>query len=155
MNQEAQKSAPIVFRLGIDESVMGLPRMAFILIFGCIGVLAVGCIALLITCFSQRRKDKKYYSFSLLSQKPEQRKLFEDDDDVDETELFRTPIKSMLIFSLFFDMKIITFFILKNIDKIQPYYDDDREPIMDTDEMDSEEDIIMVSNPHNKHEYHD
>lgn len=52
-------------------------------------------------------------------------------------------------------MKIITFFILKNIDKIQPYYDDDREPIMDTDEMDSEEDIIMVSNPHNKHEYHD
>lgn len=38
--------------------------------------------------------------------------------------------------------------------KLQPYYDDDREPIMDTDEIDSEEDIIMVSNP-NKHEYHD
>ena len=38
--------------------------------------------------------------------------------------------------------------------KLQPYYDDDREPIMDTDEIDSEEDIIMVSNP-NKNEYHD
>lgn len=84
------------FRLAIDESVMGLPRMAFVLIFGCIGLLAVGCGALLITCFSQRRKDKNYYSFSLLSQKPEQRKLFEDDDDVDETELFRTPIKGIV-----------------------------------------------------------
>lgn len=87
---------PIVLRLGIDESVMGLPRMAFVLIFGCIGVLIVGLVALIITCCSQRnRKDKNYYSFSLLSQnKPEQRKLFDDDDDdVDETELFRTPIK--------------------------------------------------------------
>lgn len=84
------------FRLAIDESVMGLPRMAFVLIFGCIGLLAVGCGALLITCFSQRKKDKNYYSFSLLSQKPEQRKLFEDDDDVDETELFRTPIKGIV-----------------------------------------------------------
>lgn len=93
MNQ-SQSSSDIVFRLAIDESVMGLPRMAFILIFGCIGVLAVGCCALTITCCSQRRKNKKYYSFSLLSQKPEQRKLFEDEDDVDETELFRTPIKS-------------------------------------------------------------
>lgn len=97
VNQDTPTSAPIVFRLSVDESVMGLPRMAFILIFGCIGVLAVGCVALVITCFSQRRKAKKYYSFSLLSQKPEQRKLFEDDDDVDETELFRTPIKSNFI----------------------------------------------------------
>lgn len=85
------------FRLAVNESVMGLPRMAFVLLFGCIGLLAVGCGALLITCFSQRKKDKNYYSFSLLSQKPEQRKLFEDDDDVDETELFRTPIKGMFI----------------------------------------------------------
>lgn len=88
----------IVFRLAIDENVMGLPRMAFILIFGCIGVLSVGCCALLITCYSQRKNSKKYYSFSLLSQKPpEQRKLFEDDDDIDETELFRTPVKSKFI----------------------------------------------------------
>lgn len=33
---------------------------------------------------------------------------------------------------------------MKIAGKLQPYYDDDREPIMDTDEMDSEEDIIMV-----------
>lgn len=40
------------------------------------------------------------------------------------------------------------------LDKLQPYYDDDREPIMDTDDMDSEDDIIMVSNPIAR-EYHD
>lgn len=34
------------------------------------------------------------YSFSLLPQKAEQRKLFEDDDDdIEETELFRSPIR--------------------------------------------------------------
>lgn len=35
--------------------------------------------------------------------------------------------------------------------KLQPYFDDDREPIMDTDDMDSEEDIIMVG----RREYRD
>lgn len=38
--------------------------------------------------------------------------------------------------------------------KLQPYYDDDQEPIMDTDELESEEDIIMVKRPET-HEYHD
>lgn len=45
-------------------------------------------------------------------------------------------------------------FFEKKTGKLQPYYDDDREPIMDTDEMSSEEDIIMVGAP-NKHKYHD
>lgn len=87
----------LIFRLAIDEDVMGLPRMTFVILFGSMGVFAVAGCALLITCCSQRRKAKKYYSFSLLPQKPEQRKLFEedDDDDVDETELFRTPIKGI------------------------------------------------------------
>lgn len=92
MNQ-TEPTSGVIFRLAIDENVMGLPRLLFVLIFGCIGVLAVGFCALLITCWSQRKTDKKYYSFSLLSQKAERRKLFEDEDDVDETELFRTPIK--------------------------------------------------------------
>lgn len=90
-----QTPSDVIFRLAIDEDVMGLPRLTFVLIFGCLGGLGVAGCALLITYCSNRRKDKQYYSFSLLSQKPEQRKLFEDDDDdVDETELFRTPIKS-------------------------------------------------------------
>lgn len=90
---QSQQMSELIFRLAIDEDVMGLPRMIFVLLFGCMGAFAVAGCALLITCCSNRRKNKKYYSFSLLPQKPEQRKLFEDDDDVDETELFRTPIK--------------------------------------------------------------
>lgn len=95
MNQN-QPLPEVIFRLAVDEDVMGLPRLTFVLIFGCLGALGVAGCALLITYCSQRREDKKYYSFSLLPQKPEQKKLFEDDDDddVDETELFRTPIKS-------------------------------------------------------------
>lgn len=68
--------------------------MAFVLIFGAIGVLAVGCCTFLISCCSQRNKKGMEYSFSLLPQKTEQRKLFEDDDDdIEETELFRSPIR--------------------------------------------------------------
>lgn len=87
----------IIFRLDTDENYMGMPRLLFVLILGCIGVLGVGCCAFLVTCWTQRKNGKNYYSFSLLSQKPEQRKLFEDDDDVDETELFRTPIKGKVL----------------------------------------------------------
>lgn len=29
-------------------------------------------------------------------------------------------------------------------DKLEPYYDDAQDPIMDTDELDSEEEIIMI-----------
>lgn len=94
---QSQVLKNIVFRLAIDETVIGLPRMAFIFIFGCIGILIVGCTAFISTYCAQRKKDRKYYSFSLLPEKPEQRKLFEDDDDVDETELFRTPIKGKII----------------------------------------------------------
>lgn len=39
--------------------------------------------------------------------------------------------------------------------KLQPYYDDDRDPIMDTDELESEDDIIMVKKPLQQSEYHD
>lgn len=93
VNQTASTEL-IVFRLAIDESVLGLPRMAFILIFGAIGALAVGCCAFLLSCCSQRRKKGMEYSFSLLPQKTEERKLFEDDDDdIEETELFRSPIR--------------------------------------------------------------
>lgn len=82
------------FRLSVDESVMGMPRMMFVLMFGCIGVLAIGFCTLLITCYTQRKRRNNNYNFSLLPQRSEQQKLFEDDDDdVEETELFRSPIK--------------------------------------------------------------
>lgn len=83
----------IIFKLEIDDSVMGLPRILFVLTFGCIGVLCVGFCAMFIAFCQQRKKNRNYYSFSLLSQKPDGLKLFDDDDEVDETELFRTPVK--------------------------------------------------------------
>lgn len=45
-------------------------------------------------------------------------------------------------------------FFSQTLAKLQPYYDDDRDPILDTDELDSEEDIILVGNT-KKLEYHD
>lgn len=41
-----------------------------------------------------------------------------------------------------------------SLPELEPYYDDDREPIIDTDELDSEPEIIMVNKP-NQYEYHD
>lgn len=95
---QTKPAESVIFRLNIDESVLGLPRMMFVLIFGCIGVLAVGFCTLLLTYYSQRKQRNSSYNFSLLPQRSEQRKLFEDDDDdVEETELFRSPIRGKRI----------------------------------------------------------
>ena len=89
----------IVFRLDVDENVMGMPRMLFIVSAGCLGVLLVVCCALGINCYQSRQLDRNYYSFSMLSQRnTDDKKLFDDDDEGDETEIFRTPIKSKCIF---------------------------------------------------------
>lgn len=84
----------VIFRLEHNEQVMGMPRLLFVLIFGCVIVMGIACIVFVMSVCQHRRKGRNYYSFSLLPQKPERKKLFEDDDDLDETELFRTPIKS-------------------------------------------------------------
>ncbi|XP_035900560.1 carboxypeptidase D isoform X2 [Anopheles stephensi] len=110
----------IVFHLARDERVLGLPRLVFVILAGCV---SVGIIVAGIMCFmyiqARRRDSRYYYNFSLLPQKGEpNRKLFDDDE---ETELFRASTK-----------------------KLQPYYDDEREPITDTDD-DSEEEIVMLN----------
>uniref|UniRef100_A0A2M4B9D9 Putative carboxypeptidase d n=1 Tax=Anopheles marajoara TaxID=58244 RepID=A0A2M4B9D9_9DIPT len=111
----------IVFRLPRDERILGIPRLLFVILAGCA---AVGVIAGGILCFtyiqSRRRNSRYYYNFSLLPQKGElNRKLFDDDD---ETELFRASTK-----------------------KLPAYFDDEREPISDTSEEDSEEEIVMLN----------
>ncbi|XP_053669829.1 carboxypeptidase D isoform X3 [Anopheles nili] len=110
----------IVFHLARDERVLGLPRLVFVILAGCV---CVGIIVGGIMCFmyvqARRRDSRYYYNFSLLPQKGElNRKLFDDDE---ETELFRASTK-----------------------KLQPYYDDERDPITDTDD-DSEEEIVMLN----------
>lgn len=73
---------------------MGMPRLLFVISAGCIGVILVTCVALGIMCFQQRKSDRSYYSFSMLPQKSDTKQLFADEDECDETEIFRTPIKS-------------------------------------------------------------
>lgn len=83
----------LIIRLDVDEYVMGLPRMMFVLSAGCLGVVLVACIAMIVHHCQQRQQNKfNNYSFSMLSQTAaEHKQLFEDDE---ETEVFRTPIKS-------------------------------------------------------------
>lgn len=86
----------IVFHLEFNESVMGIPRFFFVISMGFLGLMIIGCAVLVAAWYRSTKKDRKYYSFSLLPQKSERKKLFDDDDEVDETELFRTPVKSKL-----------------------------------------------------------
>uniref|UniRef100_W4VRN2 Putative carboxypeptidase d n=1 Tax=Corethrella appendiculata TaxID=1370023 RepID=W4VRN2_9DIPT len=112
----------VLFHLQYDESVMGMPRLVFVILAGCTCVGIIACATLIFSFIQSKRQKSRYYSFSLLPQKGEKR-LFDDDDEGEETELFRAPIK-----------------------KLQPYYDDLREPITDTDDDDnSEEDVIMLN----------
>lgn len=87
----------VIFHLETNENVMGIPRFYFVLSMGLVGLVLVIFCVVLASWWQSRQKDRNYYSFSLLPQKTERRKLFEDDDEVDETELFRTPVKSMSI----------------------------------------------------------
>lgn len=77
----------------------------------------------------------------MLPQKGEQTKrLFEDDEEDGETELFRAPTKSKL--SHFPNAIQITPHTL--ITELQPYYDDERDPLTDTED-DSEEEVVMLN----------
>lgn len=74
------------------------------------------------------------------------KKLFEDEDDMDETELFRTPIKSKKFFRLSGNYFSKSFPMIAE-SNLQPYYDDEREQICDTEDDidDSEDEIVMVN----------
>lgn len=85
----------IIFHLKAKETVFGMPRLLFIVTVGCIGVLLVACCAFTITCYQKRKTRFNNYTFSLIPQKGDNKKLFDDDED-DETELFRSPIKSRI-----------------------------------------------------------
>ncbi|XP_058117990.1 carboxypeptidase D isoform X2 [Anopheles coustani] len=110
----------LVFRLTRDERILGLPRLLFVILAGCGSVGIIACGILCFTYIQARRRDSRYYyNFSLLPQKGElNRKLFDDDE---ETELFRA-----------------------STTKLQPYFDDERDPLTDTED-DSEEEIVMLN----------
>ncbi|XP_058454656.1 carboxypeptidase D [Malaya genurostris] len=111
----------VIFHLKRDERVLGIPRLLFVILAGCASVAIIACGVM---CFqyiqARRRNSRYYYNFSMLPQKGEQTQRLFDDDEEGETELYRAPTK-----------------------KLQPYYDDDRDPISDTED-DSEEEIVML-----------
>ncbi|XP_037935345.1 carboxypeptidase D isoform X2 [Teleopsis dalmanni] len=122
----------IVFRLKVNEHIMGMPRLLFIMIASVlIIVCVVGCILCAQFIMSRRRQngDRRYYNFSLLPQKSKE--LFEDELGEDgETELFRSPIRKGM--------------------SIKPYYDEDNiKQVINTDDEDefnddSGDEIIML-----------
>lgn len=94
---DKNKAHTVIFKLIRDETVMGLPRLAFITLAGISGMLILlMCFCCYIQCIQRRRSTSYKDGFSLL---PEKSYLFHDDDDgVDgdddkDTELFRTPIR--------------------------------------------------------------
>lgn len=95
-----------VFHLETDEHVWGMPRLLFILVMGCMLVAMVGCVMFCIMTYQNKRKEFKNYSFSLLSQGKD-RPLFEDEEEEEETDVYRAPIKSELHIHLTPDRLII------------------------------------------------
>ncbi|XP_053693015.1 carboxypeptidase D [Sabethes cyaneus] len=112
----------VIFHLKRDERVLGIPRLLFVILAGCASVAIIACGVMCFTYIQNRRRNSRYYyNFSMLPQKGEQTKRLFDDDEDGETELYRAPTK-----------------------KLQPYYDDEREPLSDTED-DSEEEIVMLN----------
>lgn len=83
-----------MFHLESDEHVWGMPRLLFVLAMGCLLVGAVACFAFCVTTY-QAKQGFSNYSFSMLPNKERERPLFEeDDDDEEDMEVYRAPIKS-------------------------------------------------------------
>lgn len=62
----------------------------------------------------------------------------------------------LLALSAFIRSIFYNFPLLCIAGNLEPYYDDEGEPIVDTDEIDSEEEIIMIGNKTSRdYEYHD
>ncbi|KAJ4445265.1 hypothetical protein ANN_07066, partial [Periplaneta americana] len=81
------QSGSVMFRLARDETVIGLPRMVFIMLAGCvcmaIVVLGICCYT---ACQKRANRDRRDYYFSPIPQKL----LF--DDDKKDVDLFRAPL---------------------------------------------------------------
>lgn len=89
---DLQRFSHIIFKLPRDESILGMPRLVFVIISGmiCLGIVVLGSC-----CYSKCQKNResekigrRAYAFSLLR---EGTSFF--DDDEKEVELFRRPSK--------------------------------------------------------------
>ncbi|XP_049794262.1 carboxypeptidase D-like [Schistocerca nitens] len=129
---EMHTPSALMFHIERDARVLGMPRLAFVVVAGAVCLL----IVILATCCYatwQRRRRTQYDKYSFLQLASERVSMFDDDDDDEkENEIFRAPFIDSRS-----DAKI-------DDDGIRPYYDKliNRED----SETDSEEDedIVLV-----------
>ncbi|XP_012529985.1 carboxypeptidase D [Monomorium pharaonis] len=90
LSLEAKKSLRLMFKLVRDDSIMGMPRLVFIMITGMVCfVIVLCCMCIYARCRASEEyseKSRKGYAFSLLK---DGSSLF--DDDEKEIEIFRRP----------------------------------------------------------------
>ncbi|KAK3916566.1 Carboxypeptidase D [Frankliniella fusca] len=108
----------VMFHLARDDSVMGMPRLIFVMFAGLVCLLfvicGVGCCYLYQRRSSRRRDDS--YSFSMLSQRAE------NFDSMKEIDMFSTPVLNEL--------------------RTRPYHDEDSSSEED-DSINGEDDIVV------------
>ncbi|KAF5286929.1 hypothetical protein FQR65_LT12388 [Abscondita terminalis] len=107
----------VMFTLVKDSNVMGLPRLVFILLTGCI---SLACVVFLIFLYNACKSKKDY---GLISQSYFDD--FKDFDDLKENEAFRTTIK---------DPKVVT----------RPYFDDEDDVYSNST---SEDETVLLTSP--------
>ncbi|XP_077299077.1 carboxypeptidase D svr [Arctopsyche grandis] len=114
----SKNNPPIILKLIRDERVIGMPRLLFVILAGCFGVMMVACAACCYSFCQRKGNPHEDYTFTKLRQN--ESKLF-DDDDREDAKLF------------------------KNIDEDslgRPYYDEDEIPPSETD---SDDDIVLMT----------
>lgn len=112
------KVPPVMFKLKRDERVMGMPRLLFVILAGCLGVAMVACAACCYSCCFQKVNPRDKYSFKVLQ--PKDRKLF-DEEDGEDVKLFKDSNEDALS---------------------KPYYDEEDIPMSDTD---SDDDVVLMN----------
>ncbi|KAK5638630.1 hypothetical protein RI129_012925 [Pyrocoelia pectoralis] len=108
----------VMFTLTKDVNVMGLPRLVFILLTGCI---SLAVVILLVFCYNACKRKKDY---GLLSQT-----YFDDFKDYDESkehEIFKSPLQGS---------KLVT----------RPYFDNEDDDIYS--ESSSEDETVLLTSP--------
>ncbi|EFN82672.1 Carboxypeptidase D [Harpegnathos saltator] len=105
---DVKKFSRLMFKLIRDDNIMGIPRLAFVMLTGtiCFGIILCGiCIFMKCQSSENSEKNRKGYAFSLLK---DGTSFF--DDDEKEVEIFRRPVD---VYST------------NDSEVTKPYYDDD------------------------------
>ncbi|KAI5744787.1 hypothetical protein M8J76_005153 [Diaphorina citri] len=121
------KSQTVMISIFKDNKILGLPRIAFLIIASMVCIFFI-IISLSLISYCQNRRTERTYKkgFSLL---PDKRSLFDFDDSENETEVFRSPLRGA-------DKNAV----------VKPYFDESDVSYED-DVTSEEEDLVVLSKP--------